>query len=290
MSAGTWMPLYWGDYVRATGHLTLSEHGAYMFLINTAWQNGGSLPLDSERLRLIAKMDKKEWKTSREVLLSFFYEKDGEIRHKRVDEELAKAEANIEQKSAAGKASAAARAASKAAEKAGKTHHEANREEQRSFNGRSTGVATETPTEPQRQANPSPSPSPISTNVDIITPIPPKPEAAQSGRRSVDVQADFERFWSLYPRKVGKGAARKAWDAASRKALPEQIQAAVRSQRFDLREKFIPHPATWLNQERWADEVRTGDPVLRAAGLTDDGELFQPEPTPDWLKRPGATN
>ena len=131
-----------------------------------------------------------------------------------------------------------------------------------------------------------------------ITPLPPKPVwdgAAEfaldpedepppkpPGRRGVcstppGSDADFERFWSAYPRKVGKGQARKAWISAIRTAEPEQIIEAVRLQQFDPRERFQPHPATWLNGERWLDQQQSGDPVLRAAGLLDD-----PDPDLQW--------
>lgn len=68
---------------------------------------------------------------------------------------------------------------------------------------------------------------------------------------------DFKRFWQAYPRKVGKQAARKAFDRVD---VPvEQLLAALERQRADpqwRREngRFIPHPVTWLNQGRWEDE------------------------------------
>lgn len=76
-----------------------------------------------------------------------------------------------------------------------------------------------------------------------------------------DVDLDqFDRFWKAYPRKVGKGAALRAW----RKILPDEnltvrMIAAVEAQKTcDQWQKdggqFIPHPSTWLNQQRWEDE------------------------------------
>lgn len=67
----------------------------------------------------------------------------------------------------------------------------------------------------------------------------------------------FDQFWAVYPRKVSKGQARRAWNAAAKKAAPAEIVNAVES--FGSRvansdPKFIPHPATWLNGERWSDE------------------------------------
>lgn len=70
--------------------------------------------------------------------------------------------------------------------------------------------------------------------------------------------AAFDRFWAAYPKKVGKGAARKSF--AKVKVPLEQILAAVeRQKRSDqwTREngRYIPNPATWLNQCRWEDDL-----------------------------------
>lgn len=69
-------------------------------------------------------------------------------------------------------------------------------------------------------------------------------------------QASFERWWSHYPRKVAKGAARSAYAKAARKAdEPTLLQAVARyANDPNLPEaQYIPHPATWLNEERWLD-------------------------------------
>lgn len=71
----------------------------------------------------------------------------------------------------------------------------------------------------------------------------------------------FDRFWTLYPRKVGKSAAEKSWR-----------KLKVTDDLFDLMAKalaawtvstdwtkdggqFIPHASTWLNGKRWEDEL-----------------------------------
>lgn len=68
---------------------------------------------------------------------------------------------------------------------------------------------------------------------------------------------EFDAFWELYPRKTGKGAAKRAyWKAASRFSHETILEGARRiASDPNLPEKqFIPHPATWLNEERWDDE------------------------------------
>lgn len=73
----------------------------------------------------------------------------------------------------------------------------------------------------------------------------------------------FERFWSVYPRKVGKKAALKAWEKAIRDADPETIIfAAERYAATPNREaRFTAHPTTWLNQGRWDDVAEDVAPV-----------------------------
>lgn len=81
---------------------------------------------------------------------------------------------------------------------------------------------------------------------------------------SLDHPEIFDRFWSLYPRKVGKGQAQAAWRAAAKKVDPQLIIEGLQIHMPDLTDKppqFIPHASTWLNGERWADELEQhGDP------------------------------
>ncbi len=68
---------------------------------------------------------------------------------------------------------------------------------------------------------------------------------------------EFEEFWARYPRKVGKGAARKAYAGARRIAPWPEIMAGVlryAAESTDRQPRFVKHPATWLNAECWNDE------------------------------------
>lgn len=73
----------------------------------------------------------------------------------------------------------------------------------------------------------------------------------------------FEKFWKAYPRKVGKAAAEKSWGKINpEQALIDNILASIEAhQRTEqwLDSKFIPHPATFLNQRRWEDEIKPQD-------------------------------
>lgn len=82
-----WMPLYVGDYIADTAHLTAAESGAYLHLIMHYWMKGG-LPDDDRLLSRIAKMTPEQWQESRETVRAFF--SDG-WKHKRIEFELTEA-------------------------------------------------------------------------------------------------------------------------------------------------------------------------------------------------------
>ena len=67
----------------------------------------------------------------------------------------------------------------------------------------------------------------------------------------------FSEFWSVYPKKVAKADARKAFAAAMKRADVDDIIAGARRLRDDpnLPEKqYIPHPGKWLRGDQWEDE------------------------------------
>lgn len=95
-------------------------------------------------------------------------------------------------------------------------------------------------------------------------------------RHPESVEALFAAWYAEYPRKVARGAALVAYRKAVRKISTDPVEAAavifegLRRFRFSPDPQYRPHPSTWLNGERWADEDEAGgiDPVLAAAGLT----------------------
>lgn len=125
-----------------------------------------------------------------------------------------------------------------------------------------------------------------------------KPQPEGEGEREKDspararaaaVAADFESWWELYPRKVGKAAAAKAYAKARRDVdalvLVDGLANAAQVWKATQTEpQFIPHASTWLNAGRWADEVPLPDMpaaegprvTLRQCGDT------QPHPRHRW--------
>ena len=68
----------------------------------------------------------------------------------------------------------------------------------------------------------------------------------------------FEEFWLAYPKehRTNKVAARAKFEKAIRSTDARTIIEAVRAFADSPkgRSRFVPHPATWLNQERWNDD------------------------------------
>lgn len=75
------------------------------------------------------------------------------------------------------------------------------------------------------------------------------------------IRERFAEFWSAYPKKQGKGAAEKAFlkispTASLHETMIAAVRAAVLSRQWrEQNGRFIPNPATWLNQRRWEDTL-----------------------------------
>ena len=72
-------------------------------------------------------------------------------------------------------------------------------------------------------------------------------------------KSDFADFWDVYPRKLDKGKAERAFRTALKKATADQIIAGAIRYRDDPNRKpdFTKYPATWLNAEAWENETAT---------------------------------
>ena len=56
----TWMPLFVGDYLGDTGHLTTAQHGAYLLLLMHQWRCG-SIPNDPTQLARLCRCTRSTW-------------------------------------------------------------------------------------------------------------------------------------------------------------------------------------------------------------------------------------
>lgn len=114
----------------------------------------------------------------------------------------------------------------------------------------------------------SSSPAPPERDTDLRTDdesdelpgMPSLPNLPKPPEPGSDNDPEWVKFWSGWPKKTGKAAARKAWAKAVKKAAPfvilagaERYRALVTLERREQR--FIKDPATWLNGEHWTDEI-----------------------------------
>lgn len=130
---------------------------------------------------------------------------------------------------------------------------------------------------PEPEADPQPKPADVSTDTtdasisaadahlcvsvsgfvsEGVCEIPPNPQGGEAGQ-----PAAFDRFWEAYPLKVGKGKARDVFTRKKVAPIVDDLLAAIGRQKVSADwtkdgGQYIPHPSTWLNQERWQDEGR----------------------------------
>jgi hypothetical protein len=86
---------------------------------------------------------------------------------------------------------------------------------------------------------------------------PPTPQGA--GGLPLVAVFGFDGWWQQYPRKVAKPVAQRAYANALKRGcttgmLEDALHAWSAYWAARGEPEFIPHPSTWLNQDRWADD------------------------------------
>jgi hypothetical protein len=84
----------------------------------------------------------------------------------------------------------------------------------------------------------------------------PNPIIRKKESKNKESNKDFEKFWKAYPKKVGK---KKVQDKFDENNFPidlilKNIELQKKSDQWQ-NQQYIPNPETYLNQERWTDEV-----------------------------------
>ena len=97
-----------------------------------------------------------------------------------------------------------------------------------------------------------------STNEQINPSI--KNQSAKENQSNKDISAEFETLWKMYPRKLGKPKALKAYEKARKKGVTfEQVKQGVENyceyiKATKTATEFIKHGSTWFGNECWNDE------------------------------------
>lgn len=128
---------------------------------------------------------------------------------------------------------------------------------------------------------------------------PPPPRQTEASGASTS-STEFEGWYAVYPRKVGRRQAEKTYRKARHGVSAERLLAGAKAYAALCRAKetepqYIAHPATWLNGQRWTDEdlqevSADPDPVdrrafQRAVREWEDSGSQGPAPAPDDFRR-----
>ena len=157
-----------------------------------------------------------------------------------------------------------------------------------------TSLGTVTPMKPIAPLKAASGVKPISQGGEAgfakgVKPISPEPSlnrhrtVSSKSSECADTSDLFAKFYLAYPRKVGRPGAEKAF--AKCKPTPEllaKMLAAIAEQSKALnwtreRLQYVPHPATWLNDQRWRDD-------------TQPGTTAQADRHPQWALKAGFAN
>ena len=222
-----YFPLYVTDYEGDTAHLTIEEDGAYMRLLRLCWRSPGcSIPADPKWIRRQMRCDEDTYKRSVEPVLGEFFKRTKSRYHSpRLSAEYERTTQSHERRKTAGRI--------------GGEKSSATRKSLKTNDSDSSNATAKT-----KQCLSNQNQNHI--HMERVTKVTPKSDSL------------FDEFWQAYPRKIGKGQALKAWRAATKKVDPAVILEGLQIHLPDLSDKpkeYQPHPATWLNGERWADEL-----------------------------------
>jgi len=213
--------------------MSMEARGVYITLLAHAWLEIG-LPEDARMLARICG-NPPDWEVIwAEVRKCFLIGEDGKLYNERMELERSQLKTYIESRKKAGKAGAQARW--------GVTSANAD-------------VATKEPMAMRKQSSSHSSSTSIS-----------------SSKEKTSDELQFDKFWKVIPYKVDKKRALKAFNNAVKiVSVDVIIKSYLKQLKANSAEwckeggKYCPHPSTWLNGERWTDEVtdskKNGVPV-----------------------------
>ena len=99
--------------------------------------------------------------------------------------------------------------------------------------------------------------------------IEPQEQEDRKKRATSALSPEFDEFWSVFPNKVGKPAAARAFVKALSRASFATIMAGLRAYIAGTPvDRAWLNPATFLNNDRWADQPAIVVPMARAGPST----------------------
>lgn len=233
---------YVGDYLRDTGHLSMTEHGAYCLMLDYSYATEKPLPTDLDALcRLCRAISKCEQQAVRRVAAEFFELRDDGYHNARADHEIEVAQATISKQRESGVQTASKRWAKVEPDTANKSSNGSTHKSTDNLTDRSTYKSTSRL-----------SIQPPTTNLKSKTKsntLPPfgEPDFA------------FSEFWQHWPASERKGSRKdclKVWTDRKLGLMADEIIAHVEAMKAskqwqDKTKDLIPSPKVYLTQSRW---------------------------------------
>ncbi len=228
-----WMPVYIGDLLSDTLHLTPAEFGAYHYILYHQWKNG---PIPDRQLRAITRLSREQWEESQATLKDFLrQDENGLWFQKRCASEKEKS----------------------------------NRLSEISRINGLKGGRPKTQNKPKQNPAGIPAGYPEDNPDHKLNETPSQSQSYKPSTRTKTISpADAERVYQAYPRKEGKAKAvaeiKKALGLFTATELLERIERQKSHWKREEREtQFIPHASTWFHQKRYEDESNAPVPDIR---------------------------
>jgi uncharacterized protein YdaU (DUF1376 family) len=212
-----------GDYRRDTGHLSVEEHGIYRMLLDELYLQETALSTEKNVWVRKLRLTKDQERLLDQVLSDFFILTENGYEHERVSAELSRIYDVSEQ---------------------ARANVNKRWEKIRAYNARNTGVI----------------PAQYGSDTDTI--LPNNPVTHLPNKKTTMCQ--FDTFWLAYPkaRRREKKKALAIWKRRNLDSIAEQIIADVKNRIINdeqWKKGYVPMPTTYLNGDRWEDELGGDD-------------------------------
>lgn len=217
-----------GDYAKKAGRLSILQHGVYNLLIDACYDRE-QFPTRSDAIDWVWASTQEEIEAV-DFILNKFFDLNGDIYiQNRIQEELIAYQDFCTKQEEKGKKGGRP--------KGSKNKPNGLNKKPNGFENKPNGNPTVT--QRGRKKTLTTNHKPLTTNQLI----------------------SFDQFWAIYPRKESKSKAEQVWlklrpDQELFDLIKNDIDQRLESGQWTKAEKkFIPHPTSYLNQERWNDNL-----------------------------------
>lgn len=275
--------LYIGDYQRDTAHLSVTEHGAYLLMLQHYYATEKPLPTGKALHRMMRAQDKAERDAIDAVVAQFWEETPEGLVNGRADVEITKAGAQAETNRAIAQAREARRKAAREGHEQSTNRAPTSLGAPEELNGNLAEKSQKSASDfcalksvdglqvvdsyggcnnescTNRATNDQPNQTP---DTRLNTPLPP------NGGQDPDGFAEFWAAWPASVRKVDRKKCAEKWRRCKFSAISATIIGHVEAMKLtrQWQDGYEPKPLTYLNGERWADGGGAEQPALIGSG------------------------